>query len=240
MEHRLKYTMVRQNSKPTFEVIPFDKTQYLMHHGVLGMKWGVRRTAQQLGHKISSGFKYLNSHSKTIVGKAKKTFKTNLEIRKKNKIVKANRKMARKQQKQMVKEQKIQNRLNEAHAKVVRTQQKADLAAYKIQQKQLRRQTFAMNHPHLVNFVDNRIQKHSQKVEREHKIREAIKSGLRQGIQNGIQQGVSNQVSSLINAAVTAHYSTVLKNNNISYGHQVFAKHMARSGNNKKDNKKDD
>lgn len=27
---------------------------YLIHHGVKGQKWGVRRTAEQLGHKVTS------------------------------------------------------------------------------------------------------------------------------------------------------------------------------------------
>lgn len=29
----------------------------LYHHGVKGMKWGIRRTRKQLGHKVSRGFK---------------------------------------------------------------------------------------------------------------------------------------------------------------------------------------
>lgn len=40
----------------------------LYHHGVKGMKWGVRRTKAQLGYKISKGFKRAK---KAVVEKAK-------------------------------------------------------------------------------------------------------------------------------------------------------------------------
>lgn len=40
----------------------------LYHHGVKGMKWGVRRTKAQLGYKISKGFK---KASRSVVEKVK-------------------------------------------------------------------------------------------------------------------------------------------------------------------------
>lgn len=34
-----------------------EMNEYLEHHGIEGQKWGIRRTPEQLGHKIASGTK---------------------------------------------------------------------------------------------------------------------------------------------------------------------------------------
>lgn len=47
----------------------YPECEYLAHHGIKGQKWGVRRTAAQLGHKVSSAAKGAGSGAK-VVGKA--------------------------------------------------------------------------------------------------------------------------------------------------------------------------
>jgi hypothetical protein len=44
---------------------------YLMHHGVKGMKWGVRRTPQQLGYRTASGKVGLGKSTRTARGLSK-------------------------------------------------------------------------------------------------------------------------------------------------------------------------
>lgn len=44
---------------------------YLMHHGIKGMKWGVRRTPQQLGYRTASGKVGLGKSTRTARGLSK-------------------------------------------------------------------------------------------------------------------------------------------------------------------------
>ena len=42
---------------------PTVSSDYIYHYGIKGMKWGIRRTAEQLGHKIKSKFSRKKSYS---------------------------------------------------------------------------------------------------------------------------------------------------------------------------------
>lgn len=55
---------------PYFQV---ESDDYLMHYGVKGMKWGVRRTAQQLGHAVSKRIKK-SSETRAAAKATKKSY----------------------------------------------------------------------------------------------------------------------------------------------------------------------
>lgn len=59
---------------------------YLIHHGIKGQKWGIRRTAAQLGHKVSSSFKK-RRETRAAVKAAKKTQKVELTVEQKKEQV---------------------------------------------------------------------------------------------------------------------------------------------------------
>lgn len=51
---------MNQNENVNYSALD-EMNEYLEHHGIKGMKWGVRRTPEQLGHKVASGAKKAGS-----------------------------------------------------------------------------------------------------------------------------------------------------------------------------------
>lgn len=68
--------------------MPDDLETFLAHHGVKGMKWGVRRTPEQLGHKPSSGRRRKKTSVRTTAAKKRKIKRKLSGLRKKKTVKK--------------------------------------------------------------------------------------------------------------------------------------------------------
>lgn len=84
--------------------------EYLEHHGILGMKWGIRRTPEQLGHKVSKAREKFEKYGK----RASLAAET------------GNSKAFDKYKKKAEKTFKKETKLNEKLAKAIKRQDEAD------------------------------------------------------------------------------------------------------------------
>lgn len=71
---------------------------YISHHGIKGQKWGIRRTAAQLGHLVGTGAKRVGSAVSSTASKANSKLKSEMADRKE---VRRNKKLSSKSVKDM-------------------------------------------------------------------------------------------------------------------------------------------
>lgn len=121
-----------------FEVKSIDESSALEHHGVMGMKWGVRKDGKPQGYQAPKGYKSRKQAKKSIRKAAKayrkKTGEANTTGANMAKVDKqiANAQNSDEQIKKLTKERdEASARLDEGYEEVSRKQQREDNAARK-------------------------------------------------------------------------------------------------------------
>lgn len=71
----------------------YEYTEALYHYGIKGMRWGIRRTAAELGHAVKSGAKKIGSAVKASSEKRKRK-RAEKDEKKRQKVAKAQQKEA--------------------------------------------------------------------------------------------------------------------------------------------------
>lgn len=101
------------------------QTDYLAHHGILGMKWGIRRYQNADGSLTAEGKLRYNPDG------SKKTHKERKEAVKKDKQRKKALDKARKARDEKQKQEKLEKEFNEKKTKILKSGKASEVAKYK-------------------------------------------------------------------------------------------------------------
>ncbi len=110
-------------------------SNYLEHYGILGMKWGVRRTPEQLGHKkAEKGQQRLRSYKDKKISRIERMYKKSLKQTKKDLEYDPNNKDLKKQLKSLnkLKEKDISSIESMSYSDMVKEQRQAASARKKV------------------------------------------------------------------------------------------------------------
>ena len=124
---------------------------YLAHHGVKGQKWGVRRTPEQLGHRVSSMGSRGRSLLKTTVANTKRNarnFPGNLKKRIASRMSSTSSSMKAKHAASV--QAKKQKKIEKAERKAFDKQTRKELGMSKSQYDKLRQRTLDSHDPEVV------------------------------------------------------------------------------------------
>lgn len=177
---------------------------YLMHHGIKGQKWGVRRTPEQLGHAVSNGRQNISS------------FFANAKANRQAKISAKNKAQLAKYK---AKEKAQQEKINVVNQKLAVKQQKAELKQLKKSLHSSRYSTSGKIAEASKNYISKR---HAQRQEQKRLDRLA----RQQAVRNAKSQLLQNTIVNVTNAGVKVAATSLANNPEASEGARLFAKYM--------------
>ena len=179
---------------------------YLMHHGIKGQKWGVRRTPEQLGHAVSRGHQSIAS----FFGNAKANRQAKISAKNKAQLAKY-----------QAKEKAQQERINVLNQKLAVKQQKAEI-------KRLKKNLHGSEATNAASaYVYDKV-----KQRRERK--RLDKLARQQAVRNAKSSLITSAIVNTANAGVKLAATSVVNSPNASEGARLFAKYMGGEEKNEK------
>ncbi len=203
---------------------------YLEHYGIKGMRWGVRRTPEQLGHAVSHGRDaiagFLSKTKKSIAKNVKQHDSEKLK-KQKNAIKKVEAKNAQREKRIEMKQQMAAAKQRSRELKKMQHAPSSIEEAQKTAERQEKRaQRRAQTQEKIAQWKADKQEKRAQKKADEKERKRLDKLARQQAIRQAGSQLLTNTLVNVGNSAIKTAATSITNNDSYSESVRNFSEYM--------------